>query len=99
MDSDQPVNRLAGSSDSPRKVESDFSFQGGPSLSEDDDEVTESKIRAFLDDKVLIFIFYYDLLIEYNSTIMNLWFIYWAFLTLPHVLNAKLDLPPCFRNH
>lgn len=66
LDSDQPVNRLAGSSDSPRKVESDFSFQGGPSLSEDDDEVTESKIRAFLDDKVLIFIFYYDLLIECN---------------------------------
>ncbi|KAM7481359.1 hypothetical protein LguiB_005942 [Lonicera macranthoides] len=53
LDSNQPVNRLAGSFDSPRKVESNFSFQGGPSLSEDDDEVTESKIRAFLDDKAL----------------------------------------------
>ena len=32
---------------------SDFSFTCGPSLSEEDDELTESKIRAFLDEKVL----------------------------------------------
>lgn len=31
------------------------SFRFVPSLSEDDDELTESKIRAFLDDKVLFF--------------------------------------------
>ncbi|KAL1145513.1 hypothetical protein V6Z11_A11G303100 [Gossypium hirsutum] len=31
----------------------DFSYTGGPSFSEDDDELTESKIRAFLDEKAL----------------------------------------------
>ncbi|XVF57436.1 hypothetical protein PTKIN_Ptkin06aG0205100 [Pterospermum kingtungense] len=31
----------------------DFSFTCAPSLSEDDDELTESKIRAFLDEKAL----------------------------------------------
>ncbi|XP_017977620.1 PREDICTED: mitogen-activated protein kinase kinase kinase ANP1 isoform X3 [Theobroma cacao] len=31
----------------------DYSFTCGPSLSEDDDELTESKIRAFLDEKAL----------------------------------------------
>ncbi|KAJ7973364.1 Mitogen-activated protein kinase kinase [Quillaja saponaria] len=31
----------------------DFSFPCGPSLSEDDDELTESKITAFLDEKAL----------------------------------------------
>lgn len=31
----------------------DSSFNCAPSLSEDDDELTESKIRAFLDEKVL----------------------------------------------
>ncbi|OMO62517.1 hypothetical protein CCACVL1_22781, partial [Corchorus capsularis] len=31
----------------------DFSFTCGPSLSEDDDELTESKITAFLDEKAL----------------------------------------------
>ncbi|XP_062006212.1 mitogen-activated protein kinase kinase kinase ANP1 isoform X2 [Rosa rugosa] len=33
--------------------EKDFSFPCGPSLSEDDDELTESKITAFLDEKAL----------------------------------------------
>lgn len=31
----------------------DLSFPCGPSLSEDDDELTESKIKAFLDAKVI----------------------------------------------
>ncbi|KAK8508913.1 hypothetical protein V6N12_035014 [Hibiscus sabdariffa] len=31
----------------------DFSYTGGPSFSEDDDELTESKIRVFLDEKAL----------------------------------------------
>ena len=31
----------------------DFSFSGEPSVSEEDDELTESKIQAFLDEKVL----------------------------------------------
>ncbi|PON80142.1 Serine/threonine protein kinase [Parasponia andersonii] len=33
--------------------ESAFKFCSGPSVAEDDDEVTESKIRAFLDEKAL----------------------------------------------
>lgn len=33
--------------------ENDFEFFSGPSAAEDDDEVTESKIRAFLDEKAL----------------------------------------------
>ncbi|KAJ4719478.1 Mitogen-activated protein kinase kinase [Melia azedarach] len=33
--------------------DNDFSFPCGSSLSEDDDEVTESKIRAFLDEKAI----------------------------------------------
>ncbi|KAJ4838849.1 hypothetical protein Tsubulata_010879 [Turnera subulata] len=35
--------------------EDDFSFPSGPLEAEDDDEVTESKIRAFLDEKALDF--------------------------------------------
>lgn len=35
------------------KADGDFSFQYGPSETEDDDEVTESKIRAFLDEKAI----------------------------------------------
>lgn len=31
----------------------DFTFPSGPSVAEDNDEVTESKIRAFLHEKVL----------------------------------------------
>lgn len=33
--------------------ESEFKFCSGPSAAEDDEEVTESKIRAFLDEKVM----------------------------------------------
>ncbi|KAG2395138.1 Mitogen-activated protein [Vigna angularis] len=35
------------------KGQPDFSFPGVPSLSEEDDELTESKIKAFLDEKAL----------------------------------------------
>lgn len=35
------------------KGQKDFSFPCVPSLSEEDDELTESKIKAFLDEKVL----------------------------------------------
>ncbi|KAK7284349.1 hypothetical protein RJT34_19094 [Clitoria ternatea] len=38
---------------SAEKVQKDFSFPGVPSLSEEDDELTESKIKAFLDEKAL----------------------------------------------
>lgn len=34
----------------------DFSFLCEPSVSEDDDELTESKIQAFLDEKVLLLV-------------------------------------------
>lgn len=34
----------------------DFSFPCMPSLSEEDDELTESKIKAFLDEKVLLLV-------------------------------------------
>lgn len=37
------------------KEQKDLSFPCVPSLSEEDDELTESKIRAFLDEKVLLF--------------------------------------------
>lgn len=37
------------------KEQKDLSFPSVPSLSEEDDELTESKIRAFLDEKVLLF--------------------------------------------
>ena len=37
----------------------DFAFHCGQSLSEDDDELTESKIRAFLDEKVFHSFFFY----------------------------------------
>lgn len=38
------------------KGQNDFSFPGVPSLSEEDDELTESKIKAFLDEKVLLLV-------------------------------------------
>ena len=38
------------------KGQTDFSFPGVPSLSEEDDELTESKIKAFLDEKVLLYV-------------------------------------------
>ncbi|KAA8545104.1 hypothetical protein F0562_019888 [Nyssa sinensis] len=53
IDNDQPVNKTAGSSRTAGTSENDFSFHCGRSLSEDDDEVTESRIRAFLDEKAL----------------------------------------------
>ncbi|XP_010277967.1 PREDICTED: mitogen-activated protein kinase kinase kinase NPK1-like isoform X2 [Nelumbo nucifera] len=49
-------NLVSGTASSPRasqKDENDFTFPCGPSVYEDDDEVTESKIRAFLDEKAL----------------------------------------------
>lgn len=36
------------------KGENGFSFKCGHSTAEDDEEVTEAKIRAFLDEKVLL---------------------------------------------
>ena len=56
LSNNQPVEIPAGSFRQSGKGDSIFSFQCTSSLSEDDDEATESKIKAFLDEKVL-FIF------------------------------------------
>lgn len=41
------------STETPQKVENEFSFPSESIGVDDDEEVTESKIRAFLDEKVL----------------------------------------------
>ncbi|KAK3008008.1 hypothetical protein RJ639_014678, partial [Escallonia herrerae] len=51
LESDRPVDGPTIGSGSPGEGANGFSFPSGPSLSEDDDEVTESKIRAFLVEK------------------------------------------------
>ncbi|KAL6293366.1 hypothetical protein ACE6H2_001508 [Prunus campanulata] len=48
----QTIHEAYGTTGASHKVESEFSFPCGPSA-EDDEEVTESKIRAFLDEKAL----------------------------------------------
>lgn len=52
MQSSQSINKAAGCSAASDKVGNDFTFPCRPSVGEDDDEVTETKIRAFLDEKV-----------------------------------------------
>ncbi|KAK4595921.1 hypothetical protein RGQ29_014134 [Quercus rubra] len=47
----EQISQAAGCSGVFGEGDKDFSFPCGPSLSEDDDELTESKIRAFLDEK------------------------------------------------
>ncbi|KAJ9682018.1 hypothetical protein PVL29_018082 [Vitis rotundifolia] len=53
MDTNRSLDMPAGSSGISNKGGNDFSFPCGPSVSEDDDEVTESKIRDFLDVKAI----------------------------------------------
>ncbi|KAH0992744.1 hypothetical protein GBA52_004227 [Prunus armeniaca] len=48
----QTIHEAYGTTGASDKVESEFTFPCGPST-EDDEEVTESKIRAFLDEKAL----------------------------------------------
>lgn len=50
----ETIHKATGSPEEFEK-ETDFEFARGPLAAEDDDEVTDSKIRAFLDEKVLIF--------------------------------------------
>lgn len=50
---DQTINKTMKTLKPSLKDENEFSFSSEPLGTEDDDEVTESKIRAFLDDKVL----------------------------------------------
>ncbi|KAF3457180.1 hypothetical protein FNV43_RR01837 [Rhamnella rubrinervis] len=49
--SGQTIHTVAGSPGVSPKEETDFKFACGPLAAEDDDEVTELKIRAFLDEK------------------------------------------------
>ena len=51
----QTIHEAAGSTGVSGKEENGFTFPCGPMGVEDDDEVTESKIRAFLDEKVRCF--------------------------------------------
>ncbi|KAF2284151.1 hypothetical protein GH714_019568 [Hevea brasiliensis] len=51
--SNQSIHDIAVSPVESGKTENDFTFPCGPVATEDDDEVTESKIRAFLDEKAL----------------------------------------------
>ncbi|XP_043692647.1 mitogen-activated protein kinase kinase kinase NPK1-like isoform X2 [Telopea speciosissima] len=53
LHSDYSVTGISGSPRASTKDDNDFSFPFGPSVSEDDDEATELKIRAFLDEKAL----------------------------------------------
>lgn len=53
LDRDDQICEPAGCSGALGEGDKDFSFPCGQSLSVDDDELTESKIRAFLDEKVL----------------------------------------------
>lgn len=50
-DTKEHISEAAGCSGVFGEGDKDFSFPCGPSLSEDDDELTESKITAFLDEK------------------------------------------------
>ena len=49
----QTINKAANSPGESGNADNDFTFPGGPLTTEDDDEVTETKIRAFLDEKVI----------------------------------------------
>lgn len=57
LDDNQPDSKVGCCST--EKLNNDFAFHCGQSLSEDDDELTESKIRAFLDEKVFIFFLFF----------------------------------------
>lgn len=52
LETDQQLHLSASCCEALSDADKDFSFPCGPSLSEEDDELTESKIAAFLDEKV-----------------------------------------------
>lgn len=54
LDADQKIHLHGGCSETFDDRDTHFSFPCGPSISEDDEELTESKITAFLDEKVLL---------------------------------------------
>ncbi|XP_057466579.1 mitogen-activated protein kinase kinase kinase NPK1-like isoform X3 [Actinidia eriantha] len=51
--SGQIINNAANMPETSCNGDKDFTFPSGPSVAEDDDEVTETKIKAFLDEKAL----------------------------------------------
>ncbi|XP_057485670.1 mitogen-activated protein kinase kinase kinase NPK1-like [Actinidia eriantha] len=51
--SGQTINKAADIPEASCNGDKDFTFPSGPSVAEDDDEVTETKIIAFLDEKAL----------------------------------------------
>lgn len=51
--SGQTVNKAADSTVSSCNVDNDFTFPSEPSVAEDDDDVTETKIIAFLEEKAI----------------------------------------------
>lgn len=53
LDTNEQISEPAGCTGVSSEGDKDFSFACGLSLSVDDDELTESKIQAFLDEKVL----------------------------------------------
>lgn len=53
-DSDESLKVPASRINASSEEDNGFSFPRGTPLSEDDDELTESKIKAFLDAKVLV---------------------------------------------
>lgn len=53
---DQSVNNSAGCSKVLFSAQNDLSYQSVPSFNEEDEELTETKIRAFLDEKVSLVI-------------------------------------------
>lgn len=55
-DSCDLVNGASSSFEASVKMDNDFTFPCETPACEDDDEVTESKIRAFLDEKVSIYL-------------------------------------------
>lgn len=54
LSTDQTISKHPGSPGASNERENDFTFPCGPLAGDDDDEVTESKIRAFLDEKVCV---------------------------------------------
>lgn len=52
LSSSQSTHEVTGSPEASGNGKNDFTFPSRPLVAEDDDEDTESKIRAFLDEKV-----------------------------------------------
>lgn len=74
----QAIEEATGNDGILGKGENDFSFPCGSSAAEDDEEVTETKIRAFLDEKVYIY--------SSHCSLTKLWMLqsYFSLFLSPH---------------